>query len=654
MLGLLLLLACKEKQAPPSYREIARERFNALAAELAQPVFWAADEDGDATLDPEELSTHWGLAGNDRNRFVGPQGFTPAFADVFRAIVARHQKGPGLAALPEAERLRREAVLDELSQGRPTLIASDFSSASPEEKGLVRHIAGAAEKIEVLYARQRGTHGFLAELAKLDPESRALFFRNQGPACVAPRTLHNAACFGLPNLEPEKRQLKSGLYPDKAQDEPELCPRMQREIGNLLSPFTVVVKRGNGFAAVPYNEVYRDDMKAVALELDAAAKALGETDPPLHAYLDAAARAFESNDWASADEAWAAMSASSSKWYLRVGPDETYSEPCNQKAAFHLSFARIDPGSRAWRERLEPIKQDMEKALAELCGPPYKAREVAFHLPDFIDVVLNAGDSRPPHGAIIGQSLPNFGPVADESRGRTMVMTGFYTDADSRAANDRAVDALFSAESAALARHSREAQLLGTILHEAAHNLGPTHHHRTAGKVDTEIFGGPLASTLEELKSQTAALFFTDWLTERGLLDPEQRKRTHAASIVWAMGQVARGMTDEAGRPKPYGQLAAIQLGFLLEEKALVFEPEAKANNGEDTGAFRLDFERFPKAAAKLMALVAKIKSTGAEPHARALVKAHVDSPAAKTTHALIAERLLRAPRATFIYELRW
>ena len=73
----------------------------------------------------------------------------------------------------------------------------------------------------------------------------------------------------------------------------------------------------------------------------------------------------------------------------------------------------------------------MEKALAELAGAPYKAREVSFKLPDFVDIALNAGDSRPPSGATIGQSLPNFGPVANEGRGRTVAMTNFYTDPDS-------------------------------------------------------------------------------------------------------------------------------------------------------------------------------------------------------------------------------
>ena len=80
----------------------------------------------------------------------------------------------------------------------------------------------------------------------------------------------------------------------------------------------------------------------------------------------------------------------------------------------------------------------MEKALAVLAGPPYEAREVSFHLPDFIDIVLNAGDARAARGATIGQSLPNWGPVANEGRGRTVAMTNFYADPDSRDVTRRA------------------------------------------------------------------------------------------------------------------------------------------------------------------------------------------------------------------------
>src|SRR6476620_46419 len=120
------------------------------------------------------------------------------------------------------------------------------------------------------------------------------------------------------------------------------------------------------------------------------------------------------------------MGVLNSKFYLRIGPDETYFEPCSRKAGFHVSFARINQDSLEWQKKLEPVKTDLEKAMADLAGAPYKARDVKFHLPDFIDIVINAGDSRDAFGATIGQSLPNWGPVAD-GRGRTVAMTNLYT-----------------------------------------------------------------------------------------------------------------------------------------------------------------------------------------------------------------------------------
>src|SRR6202012_1210737 len=109
-------------------------------------------------------------------------------------------------------------------------------------------------------------------------------------------------------------------------------------------------------------------------------------------------------------------------------------DPCSRKAGFQVSFARINQDSISWQQKLEPKKTEMEKALAALARAPYTARQVTFHLPDFIDVVLNAGDARAPLGATVGESLPNWGKVVDEGRGRTVAMTNFYLDVDNRAA----------------------------------------------------------------------------------------------------------------------------------------------------------------------------------------------------------------------------
>ena len=68
-------------------------------------------------------------------------------------------------------------------------------------------------------------------------------------------------------------------------------------------------------------------------------------------------------------------------------------------------------------------------------------------------MVLNAGDQRSPHGATIGQSLPNWGPVA-ETGGRTVAMTNLYTDADSREQQAEQMSSLFCKATDALATTS--------------------------------------------------------------------------------------------------------------------------------------------------------------------------------------------------------
>jgi hypothetical protein len=366
--------------------------------------------------------------------------------------------------------------------------------------------------------------------------------------------------------------------------------------------------------------------------------------------LCAAAQSFTDNNWEPADEAWSKMNAQNSKWYVRVGPDEVYWEPCSQKAGMHLTFARINPDSLRWQEKLTPVRQEMEASLAKLIGKPYKARKVTFHLPDFIDIVFNAGDDRDPMGATIGQSLPNWGPVANEGRGRTVAMSNLYADPDSLTNRRIQASALLSQESMGAFSDSAQPGLLSTILHEAAHNLGPAHEYKVKGKTDDQVFGGPLASTMEELKAQTAALWYVDLLVKKGIITEQEARETYGDSIFWALAHIARGMYDGAGRPKPYSQLAAIQVGFLMNEGAITFDAEMMAANGADKGAFTLHFDKMPAAVEKLMKVAGQLKAKGDKKGAEKIVKTYVDGKLVPFQE--ITERVLRLPKASFVYSL--
>jgi hypothetical protein len=194
---------------------------------------------------------------------------------------------------------------------------------------------------------------------------------------------------------------------------------------------------------------------------------------------------------------------------------------------------------------------------------------------------------------------------------------------------------------------------LSTVLHEASHNLGPAHEYRVDGKTDDQVFGGPLATTLEELKSQTAGLYFADWLVERGLLDAADAERTHIRDVIWAFGHIAQGMVTADGKPKPYSQLAAIQMGFFNANGVLPWKPDQKAANGTDVGCFDVDIAKWKPAQDELARIVLGVKARGDRTLAEKTRDQWVsDGTAWAARRAEIQQRWLRAPKASFVYSI--
>ena len=631
----------------PTFTALQRLDFNARAQERFLPLFWRADANKNGAIDVDELVVLIGPWTETRADYVGADGFTAKFEAAFAQLLAM----PDDSKLSAEEKARQAALKLELEQGKATLVETDLTGATEADRKAFEHFAKAAALIEKLYARQHATTELAAKIPEGDLLSRAVFHRNQSAFCVAPKTEKDAACNAL-SPAPSRAV---GLYPIEVQADPKFCSKLEKEKNKnaLMDHFSAVVADGKGFKAVPYSEAFKTESEAVAVELEAAAALFGDDEAALKAYLAAAAKAFRTNDWEPANEAWVAMGPTNSKWYLRVAPDETYHEPCSWKAGYALQLARINLASLEWQKKLEPVKAEMEKTLATLAGPPYKARDVKFKLPDFIDVTLNAADQRNPHGATIGQSLPNWGKVAEKG-GRTVVMTNLYTDADSQDTLSKQVSSLYCKATFEGFTTEPNAALLSVVLHEAAHNLGPAHDYAVKGKKDDDLFGGPLASTMEELKAQTSALFFTWWLQDKGLLTADESKHATLRDVAWAFGHISRGMYSGDGGPKPYSQLASIQLGTMLKAGALTWKPEELAANGSDKGCFEVDLAKWRPAVNTLAGRVLKAKGTGDKKDAEAMKASFVD---AKDEWAglreTITQRWLRAPKATFVYSVK-
>ncbi len=630
----LLLAACPGRRAasPKSrtYDQLDRAELNRLAVHEDLPLFWIEDADGDRAVDPDEVASL--LFYSTTETWAVDGAFTPAFDAAYDRLLAARTAKP-------ADR-RLALVIEELDQGRPTLVLTEVTA---DERPFVDHMRTVAAQIEALFSHLDGSAALADRVA--DVPSRRLFMRNHGPACLAPATTSNPECTAIAGAPTPKVD----LYPPGID-----CATLEQhpDADALLAPFTVVRGTGADLHAVPYAEAYADEMGAIADELDAAAGTLDAgAEPALIAYLRAAAQSFRDNDWTPADEAWAAMNAENSKWYVRVGPDEVFWDPCERKGGFHLTFARINQGSLEWQRKLTPLQDRMEESIAARAGKPYRAHPVSFHLPDFIDIVINAGDDRDPLTATVGQSLPNWGPVANEGRGRTVAMTNLYTDRDSLETRRAVAEGLLDAETMRAYVDATQPGLLATILHEATHNLGPSHEYEVDGKVDTKIFGGPQAGMLEELKAQTGALYLVELLRAEGVIDDQLAAQSYVDATVWALGHIARGLYSADGDRNTYSQVGAIQLGYLLDEGALTWSDDAVAANGTDRGAFTIHADKLVPAIDRMMAAFAGIKARGDKAAADALDAVYVDGK--KLPLDVIAARFQRFPRASFVYAIR-
>jgi hypothetical protein len=226
-------------------------------------------------------------------------------------------------------------------------------------------------------------------------------------------------------------------------------------------------------------------------------------------------------------------------------------------------------------------------------------------------------------------------------------MTNIGTDPDGLAVSRTRVESLFDAPSAKAWTEADEPGLIGTILHEATHNLGPTYTYAFEGKKSAEAFGGTTAAMLEELKAETGAMYWLDWLGKKGVVTPELTRQAYAAWLSWCLRHIAVGV-HSGSEDQPYAQLAAIQVGFLLDEGALGFDAAAPAANGTDKGAFAIHFEKMAPAFEKLLKVVGTIKAKNDKAGVEALVAKYVDGPTVPQT--VIAERELRFPQTTYVY----
>jgi hypothetical protein len=621
------------------YDQLSRIEFNRWAVRENVPLFWIADSNHDNAISRDEV-TELLLYGPPKN-YLTPTSFGPDWAPTYARLVAASKHHDELTS-PE---MKRHALVEkELDQGYPALIYNDLSGLADGDKRFVAHMLRAGELVDALYERHNGAAALRSKLPA-DAASQSMFRRNHGPRCVAPSTANEPLCSAIPGSP----KPTIDVYPPELQTTEQWCQALPESV---MSPFTAVRMKDGQLITVPFTEAYPAEMNAIAAELSAAADSITDaSEGALVAYLRAASTAFRTNDWVPADEAWAKMTVDNSKWYVRAQPDEVDWEPCHAKAGLHLILARIDQPARALSRKLVPVEQDMEVAIAKAAGPPYVERKMTLQLPAIVDVVLNAGEARLPFRASVGQTLPNWGPVVDEGRTRSIAVVNVDRNPDTIEFRHHKAASVLDASSMTRFVDTAELGVLALFVNEISHKFGPSLTYKVNGKTNEDLFGPSLAWLVEHLKAQAATLYLFELLRSKQIIDDELAAQSYADGVVWALELVSRGLHTRSGQQKSAPTAGAILIGFLIEQGALTWDPQQRAANGQDVGAFVIHYEKMAPAVEALTKLVAGIQARGDKAAAETIVRVYADSTI--VPQAIIEERFSRMPIPSLVYAVR-
>jgi hypothetical protein len=104
-------------------------------------------------------------------------------------------------------------------------------------------------------------------------------------------------------------------------------------------------------------------------------------------------------------------------------------------------------------------------------------------------------------------------------------------------------------------------------------------------------------------------------------------------------------MFSDGDNPKPYSQLAAVQVGSFMKDGAMSF------GRIGDREVFHIDFDRLPASIEKLMQKVGQVKASGDAAGAKALVEDFVTGEDSRLVHMDVVQgRLRRFPKPSFTY----
>ncbi|MEI6088919.1 MAG: hypothetical protein WCR42_00550 [bacterium] len=398
----------------------------------------------------------------------------------------------------------------------------DLSGLSSREKQLLKVLRQAGELADAIFWKQSSSDALQVRdsLAKFDTDEAKEYLSyvkiNYGPYDV----IYDEARFV--GKGPETRPTVGGFYPEDMKNEDfenfvKANPKLKE---SLESQYTVVVRDGAGFKAIPYSQYY-PEISELAAKLD---KAAGLTDnPSLKNYLTLRAQALRTNDYYKSDLAW--MDLKDNNIDIVIGPIENYEdEMFGYKTAFECVVMVKDP--KASKE-LQDFKANMDYFQSNLpTDGAYKADKMGTgNIIQVVNAVYFGGKCQK-GTKTIAAALPNDPKVA-EAKGRKLSMYKNHMEAKFNKIVKPIGEELLDEK---WVNYVDAKAFTGFVtLHEVSHALGPKYVAGT--KIEVRKALKQYYSPIEECKADILSMFNHKLLRDKKYYNNEYIKKTIATYL---------------------------------------------------------------------------------------------------------------------------
>ena len=356
----------------------------------------------------------------------------------------------------------------------------------------------------------------------------------------------------------------------------------------IYNQFTIVRWHDGKLEAVPYHIAYRTFLDPASRALRAAADL--SSDPAFAKYLRLRADALLTDDYFSSDLAW--LDLQNPKVDIIFAPYETYMDDLlGVKASYGAAVMVRNESESKKLELFAKYVPEIQDALP--LAPEDRPSKHGLETPmEVVDAPFRAGDLT--HGyQAVADNLPND-PRVHEQKGSKKMFFKNFMDARVNYIIVPVARKLMEPEQAA--KVASDGYLVGTIMHEISHGLGPAYARTAAGKADIREAIGPIYSPLEEAKADVTGMFALQWLVDHGVL-PREKLEEYYASYVGGLFRTVRFGIAEA-----HGQAEMMEFNYLLERGAVIHDRRDR---------YVINYQMIPGAMADLTKELLQIEATG-------------------------------------------